>query len=175
VDRTFVCVHRHDLSSAHFLHHARFCLFIFLTVLIWSPTVVFQHFSKSDKQGWLTSWPHGPSPILCDTVPLFVNTDLLLCHGIFICSNAHWRLVYLVCDGSLYCFCLLAESYKTKKHYHLLSCAQDKSWISVDSCAQTVFTWHEVMCSLQSCATAANSTWSGSQKANTSSALESSK
>jgi len=33
-------------------------------------------------------------------------------------SNFHWRLVYLVYDGFLYCFCLLAESYEIIKHYH---------------------------------------------------------
>ena len=32
-------------------------------------------------------------------------------------SNVHWRLVYLVRDGFLYCFCLLAESYATINHY----------------------------------------------------------
>ena len=33
-------------------------------------------------------------------------------------SNVHWRLVYLVYDGFLYCFCLLAESHEIIKHYH---------------------------------------------------------
>ena len=33
-------------------------------------------------------------------------------------SNVHWRLVYLVCDGFLYCFfCLSAKSYETINHY----------------------------------------------------------
>ena len=32
-------------------------------------------------------------------------------------SNVHWRLVYLVRDGFLHCFCLLAESYATINHY----------------------------------------------------------
>jgi len=41
-----------------------FVCFIFRTVLIWFPGIVFQHFSKSDKQGWLTRWPPGLSPIL---------------------------------------------------------------------------------------------------------------
>ena len=31
----------------------------------------------------------GLSPILCDTAPLFVHTDQLLCHCILICSNVH--------------------------------------------------------------------------------------
>jgi len=32
---------------------------------------------------------HGPSPILYDTAPLFVYTDQLLRHCLFICSNVH--------------------------------------------------------------------------------------
>ena len=42
------------LSSVHFLHLV-LCLFVFLTVLIWLPTIS-QLFSKTDKQGWLTRW-----------------------------------------------------------------------------------------------------------------------
>jgi len=49
------------------------------------PSVVFQHFSKTEEQGWLT----GPSPMLYDTAPLFVYTNQLLRHCIFICSNVH--------------------------------------------------------------------------------------
>ena len=37
---TPICVHRQALSSVHFLHHV-LCLFVFLTVLIWSPRIVF--------------------------------------------------------------------------------------------------------------------------------------
>ena len=33
-----------------------FCVHSFI-MLIWSPTVVFQHLSKGDKRGWLTRWP----------------------------------------------------------------------------------------------------------------------
>jgi len=36
---------------------------------------------------------------------------------VFSFSNVHWQLVYLVCDGFLYCFCLIAELCETKKHY----------------------------------------------------------
>ena len=61
---------------------------------IWIPTVVCQHSSKSDKQGWLTRWP--PWSVLGDTVPLFVYTDQLLCHCVFIYSNVCSWLVYLV-------------------------------------------------------------------------------
>ena len=39
-----------------YIFFTMFCLFVFLTVLIWSQTVVFQHFSKNDEQGWLTRW-----------------------------------------------------------------------------------------------------------------------
>ena len=38
---------------------------------------------------------------------------LLFCHFVMIYFNAHWQLVCLLRDGSLYCFCLLAESYET--------------------------------------------------------------
>ena len=31
---------------------------------------------------------------LYDTMPLFVYTDQLLCHFIFICSNVHRQLIY---------------------------------------------------------------------------------
>jgi len=41
-------------------------------------------------------------------------------HHISICCNVHRRLVYLVCDGFLYSFCLLAESYETINHYYLI-------------------------------------------------------
>ena len=56
-----------------YISSTMFCLFVFLTVLIWSPTAVFQHFSKNDKQGWLTRWRndgHRPSPILYSVVCL---------------------------------------------------------------------------------------------------------
>jgi len=65
-------------------------------------------------------WPddrHGLSPILCDTAPLFVYTDQLLCHCILICSNVCKWLVYCM-RWLLWCFCLLAESYETINHYH---------------------------------------------------------
>jgi len=43
-------------------------MFVFLTMLILFPTVVFQHFSKSHKRvGWLDDG-HDPSPTLCDPV-----------------------------------------------------------------------------------------------------------
>ena len=62
--------------------------------------------------GWLDD-RHGPSPILYDTVPLFVYIDQLLWHCIFVYSNAYWQLVYLLRDVFLHCFCLLAEPYET--------------------------------------------------------------
>jgi len=48
-----------------------------------------------------------PSPILCDTVILLVFAI------VFIHSNVHLPLVYFLRDGSLDCFCSLAESYET--------------------------------------------------------------
>jgi len=73
-------------------------------VLISFPSVVFQHFSKTEKQGRLTRSDdrHGPLPILYFIYPLtlhpsfFVYTDQLLRHCIFIYSNVHYWLVCLV-------------------------------------------------------------------------------
>jgi len=64
--------------------------------------------------GWLDD-RHGHSPILYDTAPLFVYTDQLLCHCIFICSNVRKWLAYCM-RWLLWCFCLLAESYETINH-----------------------------------------------------------
>jgi len=80
--------------------------------LLWTP--VYQ--KVVNRVGWLSD-RHGPSLILYDTAPLFVYTDQLLCHCIFICSNVHWRFAYLAYYGFLYCFCLLAESCETVNHY----------------------------------------------------------
>ena len=46
-------MHTQALSPVHFLHHVLHS-FIFFIMVIWYPTVVFQHFSKSDKRSWLT-------------------------------------------------------------------------------------------------------------------------
>jgi len=44
--------------------------------------------SKSDKQGWLTRWlPRSFANPIYDTAPVFIYTDQLLCHCVFICSN----------------------------------------------------------------------------------------
>jgi len=54
----------------------------FKPVVIWFPSVSFQHFSKLiNRVGWLDD-RHGPSPILCDTAPIVVYTDQLLHHWI---------------------------------------------------------------------------------------------
>ena len=67
--------------------------------------------------GWLDD-RHGLSPILYDTEPLFVYTDQLLWHCVFICSNVRWWLAYCM-RWLLWCFCLLAESYETINHWPL--------------------------------------------------------
>ena len=88
-------------------HHV-LCLFAFLTVLIWSPTVAFQHFSKCFQRGWLTRCPPWSF-----TNPVWHSATLCLrwsSHCIFIYSNVHWQLVYLLLDGSMYCLCLLSSS-----------------------------------------------------------------
>ena len=40
-----------------FCVHSFFAFVFFFIMLIWSPTVVSQHLSKSDKRAWLTRWP----------------------------------------------------------------------------------------------------------------------
>jgi len=62
--------------------------------------------------GWLDDC-HVRSSILYDAVPLFVYIDQQLCHCIFICSNVHWQLAYLLRYGFLHYCCLLAELYET--------------------------------------------------------------
>ena len=81
-------VHLHSIRSSVYIG-MRFHLYIFfttlclcfLTVLNWSPAVVFQHFSQSHKQGWFTRWlPCSfTNPTVYDAVPPFVYTDRLLC------------------------------------------------------------------------------------------------
>jgi len=39
--------------------------------------------------------------------------DQLFCHCVFLYFNVHWQLASSLHDGSLHCFCLLAESYET--------------------------------------------------------------
>jgi len=71
-----------------------FCLFLFLNVLISSPTVVFQHFSKSDKQGWLTRWPTwSPTNPIWHSATLCSHWSAISLCRIFIYSNVHWQLV----------------------------------------------------------------------------------
>ena len=53
-----------------------------------------------------------PSPILYDEVPQILCTDLLLSHCIW--SNVHWQLVYLLRNGFLYRFSLLAKSWNNE-------------------------------------------------------------
>ena len=50
--------------------------------------------------------------ILYVTGPLFLYMDQILWHCLFICSDIHWQLVYLLCDGVLCCFWFLAESHE---------------------------------------------------------------
>jgi len=59
---------------------------------------------------------HRPSPILCDTVTLFVSTDQLLCHYVFIYSHFYWQLIVFLRDGSLHFVCLLSEPNERRNH-----------------------------------------------------------
>jgi len=99
-----LCVHRHDLFICKFVHHV-LCLFAYFI-----SNCCFQHVSKRDKRvGWLND-RHGCSPILYDTVTIFVWVIL---PRAFIYYNVHWHSVTLLHYGSLYCFRSLAKSYET--------------------------------------------------------------
>ena len=76
----------------------RFHLYIFFTIfcVLFSELCLFHFqvlfFNTAQKLKNRVSWlddRHGPSPILYDIAPLFVYTDQLLRHCIFICSNVH--------------------------------------------------------------------------------------
>jgi len=69
------CVHRHALFVCKFSSPYSVFVCFLLTVLVWSPTVVFQHFSKVINRVGRLDDRHGSSPIPCDTVTLFVYTD----------------------------------------------------------------------------------------------------
>ena len=50
----------------------------------WNRTVVFQHFSKSDKRGWLSRWP-----LWSFTNPVW-HSDTLCLHQLCPTQMAHW-------------------------------------------------------------------------------------
>jgi len=53
-----------------------------------------------NKVGWLDDH-RGPSTFLYDTAPLFVYTDQLLRHCIFIYSDVHYCGWFAECNGFL--------------------------------------------------------------------------
>ena len=59
--------------------------------------------------GWLTRWPPW-SFINPSDIRVYINLLFLFCHCVFIYSDFHWQLFSLLCNGSQYCFCLIAES-----------------------------------------------------------------
>jgi len=86
------------------------CLFVFQSALIWFPTVVFQHFWKSDKRVWLTGWqPQSVTNPMrhSDTLCLHWSVILPLRFHLFLCSLTLSHCV------SLCCFCFLTQSYET--------------------------------------------------------------
>jgi len=97
-----MCFHLYIFFTMFCVHS--FFVFLFI-MLIWSPTVVSQHLSKSDKRGWLTRWP-----LRSFATPIWHSAPLCL----------KW-LVYCM-PWLLWCFCLLAESYETINHYHYFLC-----------------------------------------------------
>jgi len=95
------------LSSTVNLPHHVLCLFVFLTMLIWLTTIVFQHLSNSDKRGWLTRWrlwsftnPMWHNDNLCQ------NSSVILPLCFISSSNVHSQLVSSSQGGSFYCFWL---------------------------------------------------------------------
>ena len=85
-----ICVHRHAVSPVHFLRHVLrsfiFCFrFSFHYVNLMS-NCCFSITCQKVIMG-LVDQMTGLSAILHDTAPLFVYTDQLLCHCVFICSN----------------------------------------------------------------------------------------
>jgi len=68
-------------------------------MLILSPTVVSQHLSKSDKRVGGQDDRHGLSPILYDTAPIFIYTDQLFCHCVFIGAPIFANGWFTACDG----------------------------------------------------------------------------
>ena len=85
-----ICVHRHAVSPVHFLHHVlRSLVFLFFfSLCLFDVQLLFLNTYQKmiNGVGWLDD-RHGLSPILYDTAPLFVYTNQLLCHCVFICSN----------------------------------------------------------------------------------------
>jgi len=53
-----------------------FSVFLFI-MLIWSPTVVSQHLSKSDKRGWLTRWLPRSGSSAQFALPIFPGDDVI--------------------------------------------------------------------------------------------------
>ena len=83
-------VHRHALSPVHFLHHVlrSFLFLFFFSLCLFDHQLLFLNTCQKVING--VGWPddrHGLSPILYDTAPVFVYTDQLSCHCVFICSN----------------------------------------------------------------------------------------
>ena len=87
------CVLRHAVSPVHFLHHVlcsfvRFLFLFFFSLCLFDLQLLFLNTCQKviNGVGWLDE-RHGLSPILYNTAPIFVYTDQLLCHCVFICSN----------------------------------------------------------------------------------------
>ena len=85
-----VVLHGCCSSPVHFLHHvlrSLVSLFFFSLCLFDVQLLFLNTYQKMiNGVGWLDDL-HGLSPILYDAAPLFVYTDQLLCHCVFICSK----------------------------------------------------------------------------------------
>ena len=61
---------------------------VFFSLCLFDLQLLFLNTCQKVTNG--VGWPddrHGLSPILYDTAPVFIYTDQLLCHCVFICSN----------------------------------------------------------------------------------------
>jgi len=75
--------------------------------------------------------------------PVFVYTNQLLCHCVFVCSNFCWWLVYCMRWLS-WCFYLLAESYETMNHYHYINHYKHKKEDGRQTTYEEIYTDGEV-------------------------------
>jgi len=90
-----------------------FCVWFSLIDIYLHSTAVSNTCNKViNRVDWLNDC-HSPSPILCNTIILFVYINQLFRLCIFIYSNLHWKCATILHDGSFYWFFLLAWSCET--------------------------------------------------------------
>ena len=73
-----ICFHLYIFFAMFCVHS--FFVFVFLFIVhSWSPTVVSQHLTKSDKRGWLTRWPpRSFSKLVWHSIPLCLHWSAIV-------------------------------------------------------------------------------------------------